>query len=492
MAIGNVALVLNAHFPYVRRAGRWPHGEESLHKVIAESYIPLLMMLSDVRSAAPKGIPITLAPSPILLEQLADPVIAKHFTVWLAEWRDRAVADLARFEAHGDGHSVYLARFYLDWIDAVERAFTERFNRHLGNALRGLLRETTELLLSPATFAYLPHLHAAEVRAQLDSAALVVLRHLGRRPAGLWLPGGGAPPDLLPIASELGLTFAVGEPIVQAVVSCQAAMLPTIHADGSLLEHIVAPVMGYPGDGLYREFHRDHPDSGIAYWRVTGAAVPLHAKAPYDPYLAFSRADEHAEHFVRVLRSRLRAIDDHRHVPTVVLTFDAELFGHWWFEGVRWLERVLRLLLADDDLKLVTLSAAMSQLPQHAPAGESRYHPIFDAPLVAPLRERAASAAHRLMAMALQHPTAEDRVEAVLCQAARELLLARSSDWLTLIATGAARDYAQRRFDEHVDRLERLLHYVEHDDISSDAERYLHEISELDNPFPFLNYRMFC
>ncbi|MBV9788112.1 MAG: DUF1957 domain-containing protein, partial [Chloroflexi bacterium] len=81
MICGNVAIVLNAHFPYVRRAGRWPHGEESLHEVIAESYVPLLTMLHDLRAGG-RSLPLTVSISPVLLEQLADPMIGQQFVIW--------------------------------------------------------------------------------------------------------------------------------------------------------------------------------------------------------------------------------------------------------------------------------------------------------------------------------------------------------------------------------------------------------------------------
>jgi 1,4-alpha-glucan branching enzyme len=493
---GNVALVLNAHFPYVRRAGRWPHGEEALHEVIAESYVPLLTMLHDLRTTTSGGAPLTLAISPILLEQLADPVITKHFTVWLGELRERADADLTRFESQSDGHGAYLARFYIDWIDSIEHAVVERFSRNLATAIRSLARDTIEILLTPATYAYLPQLTLRDVRAQLDVAALAILRQLhprgARRPAGLWLPGGGRPNALHVIAAELGLRYAVGGPAERSGIGRYADGLPTVHGDRALAEHVIAPSIGYPGDGLYREFYREHPDSGLHYWRVTGADAPLEAKQWYDPYLAFSRAEEHAAHFVRAIRDRLQSTPATDAPPTVVIAFDAELCGHWWFEGVRWLQHVLSRLLAAEDLRLVTLDQVVATLPPlDAPLDALSPHPLFDDPLTAPLQERLRTTTRQLAAVVQRHPTADALTEAMLEQAARELLLAQSSDWSALIATGSASEYAQRRFNEHLSRVERLLHYTERDEPTPDAENYLNEIAELDNPFQFINYRMF-
>lgn len=491
MIRGNVAIVLNAHFPYVRRAGRWPHGEESLHEVIAESYVPLLAMLHDLRASG-RSLPLTVSVSPVLLEQLADPVISKHFVLWLEGMRERATADLAAFEAEGNSHAAYLARFYIDWIDVIEHNFVERFGRNLTTAVRSLIRESAEVLLAPATYAYLPHLSPRELRAQFEAGALVVLRHLGQRPVGAWLPGGGLPTTQT-YMRELGLRYAVGGPWERTGIARQSNMLPIVHCDRLLAEHVLAPGIGYPGDGLYREFYRDHPVSGLAYWRVTGTDVQSQDKDWYDPYLAFSRMEQHADHFVRAIRERLHSTASTDNTPTVVIAFDAELFGHWWFEGVRWLQSVITRLLDAEDIRLVTLNQSYAMLPEiDTTSIAPEPNPLFDDPLVASLQERLKQATSGFAAIAKRHPAASGLQEELLCQAARELLLAESSDWVALIATGAAQDYAQQRFDEHLARFEQLIRYIEGVDPSPDAESYLRQIAELDNPFPFINYRMFA
>jgi 1,4-alpha-glucan branching enzyme len=418
-------------------------------------------------------------------------VIAKHFVVWLGSLRERALADLAAFEGEGNQHAAYLARFYIDWIDVVEHNFVERFGRNLTATIRSLIRESTELLLAPATYAYLPQLSPREIRAQLETGALVVLRQIGQRPGGLWLPGGGRPPTQN-YTRDLGLRYAVGEPWQRTSIAQVGNGLPIIHPDSGLAEHVLTPGIGYPGDGLYREFYRDHPASGLAYWRITGKDVQTEDKDWYDPYLAFSRAEHHADHFVRAIRERLQAASGTGSEPSLVIAFDAELFGHWWFEGVRWLQGVATRLIDAKEIRLMTLNQIFSKLP----TSEDRAlvpepNPIFDAPLVELLRQRLQKATSRFAATVQRRPAAEGFEEEFLSQAARELLLAQSSDWAALIATGAAQDYAQRRFDEHLSRFERLLYYIECDEPSPDAQNYLHEITELDNLFPFINYRMF-
>jgi len=485
MTNGNVAIVLNAHFPYVRRAGRWPHGEDALLAVIAESYVPLLAMLLDHQRAHGE-LPLTLGISPVLLEQLATPQVMHDVGAWLAAWRARAKRDLEHFLAADDQHSTYLARFYGDWIDGVAHSFNERFAGNVLGAVRNALSANVDLLLSPATYAYLPHLPLPAARAQLKTGAQPVVRHLGRRPDGLWLPGGGMGGMDRALANELQLRYAVApqQPRGQAEQD-----VPLFVADSALAEHVTAPAMGYPGDGVYREFYRHRPESGIAYWRVTGLDVPLDQKAPYDPYLAFSRADEHAVHWVQAVVQRLAVLSEQTETPTLVLAFDAELFGHWWFEGIHWLRRVLEHVGERQEITLTTVSQLLSPA---APTVASSAHPLFDDSALAPMQQQIAQATDRFTAVVERYTAEEEQGEALLAQAARELLLAQGSDWAALIATGAATDYAKRRVHEHLDRFERLLHWAETAPTSADAARYLQGVAEQDSVFPFLNYRVFA
>ncbi len=479
--------MLNAHFPYVRHAGRWPHGEEALHAVIAESYVPLLAMLLD-HQRAHGALPLTVSISPVLLEQLADPHVMRDVDGWITAYQTRAVADLHRFNAANDGHNSYLARFYGDWIGNVAHTFRDRFDGNLLAALRGALGSAADVLLAPATYAYLPHLSPPAVRAQIKAGALSLVRHVRRRPAGLWLPGGGMGALDRSVVKELQLRYAVAP--AQGIANTCNGCLPVFVADRALAEHVHAPTIGYGGDGLYREFYRHDPQSGFAYWRVTSIDVPLDQKAPYDPYLAFARADEHAAHWVGAIRQRLQALAQHADAPTLVLAFDAELFGHWWFEGVHWLRRVLEQIPKTDAITLTTVGH-LGQPPIIDTAPPAT-HPLFDDESLLLLRQQIAAATDRLMNVVEQHAAAKGTAASLLTQAARELLLAQGSDWAALIATGTAPDYAERRVREHVDRLDRLLHWAEHDPNSADAARYLDQIAAQDDLFPSLNYHVFA
>jgi len=89
---GAFTFVLHSHLPYCRMAGRWPHGEEWLHEAASETYLPLLNGLYDLKE---EGVPfhITIGITPVLVEQLADPLVLEHFVLFM---QDKIAAAYAR------------------------------------------------------------------------------------------------------------------------------------------------------------------------------------------------------------------------------------------------------------------------------------------------------------------------------------------------------------------------------------------------------------
>jgi 1,4-alpha-glucan branching enzyme len=218
---------------------------------------------------------------------------------------------------------------------------------------------------------------------------------------------------------------------------------------------------GYPGDEWYLEFHKIRWPEGLKLWRVTGPNTDLGDKQPYDPHRAGERAAAHADHFASLLAAM--AAEHHESRGVVVAPFDTELFGHWWFEGLEFLEGLYTRLAHVPGVRAVSASR---HLDDHGPrqalrlgAGSwgaggdhgmwlnhqtewtwRRLWKVEDAFWDAAPRALAAGPAWR----------------AVLAQAARELLLAQSSDWQFIISTGVAGDYAERRFLGHCEAAERL------------------------------------
>lgn len=497
--IGYVSFILHAHFPYLRQAGRWPHGEEALHKAIAEAYVPLLTVLSDFAEAR-LPVKITLAASPILLEQLADLVVQKHAVISLEAAVQRAADDIARWQSSGQDHLAYLARFYVDWYECILGAFEQRFGRNLVTVLRALVDQgIVEPFSGTATHCYLPRITELPlIRAQLKLGAATTIRHLGKA-AGVWLPELCYRRGLREYLAEPGLPTIVLEslsddsaPPPQPVWGDMARSMRVLFRDRRSVLPVISSSAGYPGDFLYREFYRYDVLSGLHYWRVTGPDVPLAEKALYDPYHALSRAQEHAHHYVGLIEQRLRSLAETCGKPgLLVIAFDAELFGHGWFEGSTWLRLVLQQLALHPEITLTTTSEYLERYPPQQVAIPDQSYSSWDHQELQHHWERLNGAASQMSALARAYPDAGGDRERCLNQAARELLLASASDWAALVATGRAPAYARQRFDEHLARFAELVTLAQVEHLNDQQCLRLAELEELDNPFPLLNYRIF-
>jgi 1,4-alpha-glucan branching enzyme len=223
---------------------------------------------------------------------------------------------------------------------------------------------------------------------------------------------------------------------------------------------------GYPGDGNYLDFHKKRWPGGHRYWEVTSSKADLGSKQPYHPDIAAQRIRDHAEHFVSIVCDALRTALNDEAPPILSSPFDAELFGHWWFEGVQWLEHVARVFAREDcPVKLINCT---DYIDRHPPQGfltlpegswgkngnnevwmnpDTSWTWTHIYPAEVAVRDLATSDKWRDGALG----------ERIMKQLCRELLLLESSDWQFLITTQAARDYAEERFATHQDLFREVL-----------------------------------
>jgi 1,4-alpha-glucan branching enzyme len=552
MKKGAFTLVLHSHLPYVRKAGRWPHGEEMVHEAVAETYVPLLNALYDLKDDGyePK---LTIGLTPILLEQLADSDVLAHFELYLQEKLTLIEADIERHEEADHGHLLHLARFYHDWYRGILQAFQERFGRDLVGAFGHLQDEgNLDIVTSAATHGYLPLMERdSTIHGQLAVGVGTYRRHFGRAPRGIWLPecgyrpayrheDGRYKPGIEEFLAQWELDYFFtdshvieggrmvgkvagdvvgpygGLPRRKLVVRTderpeaekgttfrpyyvRAAEVAVYGRDEATGLQVWSAAHGYPGDFLYREFHRKDDQSGLQYWRITGADVDLGGKEFYDPHPAFNKVQEHADHFVNLAVERLLGYHARSGQTGILLSaYDTELFGHWWFEGVAWLKEVLRQLSINPDIELTTAGDYLEtdppqeviSLPESS-WGEGGGHWTWLNPQTEWMWPLIHHAERRMEQLVERYPQAEGEMLGVLNQAARELLLLEASDWPFLVSTGQAKEYASGRFQQHLARFNHLAAIADAGAVSEEDRRFLDTIAELDNPFPEIDYRVF-
>jgi 1,4-alpha-glucan branching enzyme len=365
-------------------------------------------------------------------------------------------------------------------------------------------------------------------RAQIRLGIQAYREHLGRNPPGIWLPECGFVPGIDRLLAEEGLSyffvdshaveFAEPSPVfaTYSPIVCPSAVF-AFPRDLESSAQVWSSEFGYPGDGRYREFYRDighdlpehdlapfllpnggRKNVGIKYHRITGREVQLRDKEPYHRGWALEAVEQHAEHFVR---SRMMQMDwwNQRmdRPPIVVAPYDAELFGHWWFEGPEFLDLVVRKVAAGQfPFRLSSPTDAMAcglefqvAMPARSSWGAYGYFDTWVNDKTLGLWPHIHRATREMTKLADERLSAENLERRALNQLAREVLLASSSDWPFILTMGTMVPYAERRVRTHINRFNALLKQLRDRDID---ETWLSKIEASDNIFPYIDYRAFA
>ncbi|MBZ0301186.1 MAG: DUF1957 domain-containing protein [Anaerolineae bacterium] len=505
---GAFTFVLHGHLPYMRLPG--PFGEVTTYEVLADTYVPLLQTLYDLRDAGIRY-NLTVSLTPVLVEQLIEQNDIENFDAYLDEKIAAARSDRNTYSPGDYPHLHFLASWYSSHFEKIKIAFNQRFGRDLAGAFKRLQDEGyLEIVTSAATHAYLPLFsRESAIRGQIKTAIRSYQRVFERRPTGIWLPACGYRPGLEQILADEGFKVFFSEPhmmtggapigvaagdvlgpyslIKQLYAQPPSETLPpgpattrqtyfvgdsdvaVIGRDDRSTMQVWGIPMGYPGDVDYREFNRLAGTSGLNYWRVTGEKIDPHDKDLYHPDWATYKVDQHAEHFAHLVGDMIRV--HHRSTSQfslIAATLDIRLLGHWWFEGARWLSEVLRHLASTPEIELTTASRLVTDHPPQTSLalaegswGVGGGHFIWDNPETRWLWEPIHAAEARLEALAEQFSSPSADAEKVLNQAARELLLMQSSDWAVMIMSRGDQRYAVQQFYRHLERFERLADSLE-------------------------------
>jgi 1,4-alpha-glucan branching enzyme len=528
MSRGNLALVLHAHLPFVRHPEhRWHLEEHWLYEAVTATYLPLLQVFRDLADA---GVPfrLTLSLSPSLTAMLADDLLKHRTAAYLDRLLRLGEAEVRR--TAGDATFGSIARFYLERFRGLKGLYDQLRGDLIGAF--GQLQEggQLEIITVAGTHAFLPVVReAAARRAQIQIACETYQRHFGRWPRGIWLPECGYSEGLDQILAEFDLRyfFVDAHGLLHArprppMGLYAPTFCPTgVAAFGRDLEsstQVWSATEGYPGDPVYREFYRDigfdlpldaigpyiHPDgirlhTGYKYFRVSGAGVDLAHKEPYDPAAALERARVHAGNFVfnraRQVEHAATLLD---RAPIVVSPYDAELFGHWWFEGPAFLDAVIRKVAFDEpSLRLATAADYLEEYPVNAVAepgpsswGAGGYAAVWIDGTNDWIYRHVHRAEARMRELARRFANgAGDLERRALNQAARELMLAQGSDWAFIMKNKTAVDYACARIKAHLARFRRLDQGLSESRLDP---AWLADLEGRDNLFPDVDYRVFA
>lgn len=522
---GFLSIILHAHLPFVRHPEYDSFFEEIwLFEAITECYIPLIRSLEQLHKDK-VNYRLTLSLSPSLISMLSDSLLQARYLVHLDKQLELAEKEIIRTRGKADFQKLarLYRRLYLDTRDI----FVKQYDCNLLSAFKKFnTLGNLELITCAATHGFLPLLNKSEaaVRNQINTGVETFISHLGFSPTGFWLPECGYYPGLEKHLKNAGIHYffvdthgienASNSPRngIYAPLNCGNNVM-AFARDPESSRQVWSSKEGYPGDYDYREYYSDigfdldldyiapyildehiRINTGIKYHRVTGADLP---KEVYRPKQALYKTQLHAQDFINKRQQQIdRLSTDMDRPPHIVSPYDAELFGHWWFEGPQWLEWVLRFADSKTNaIQTISCSDYLKQTPAHQIAtpsastwGDQGYSNFWineTNDWIYPLLHQAGADMEKL-ARIFQGIRVTPLQERALNQAVRSLLLAQASDWPFIMQTGTTVEYAKKRITDHLARFNYLRDSIQQNAIN---ERSLYALEVLDDVFPEVDFR---
>ncbi len=526
MEKGYLALVLHAHLPYVRHPEYASFLEEDwFFEAITETYIPLLNMMDRLVNDG-VDFRLTMSITPPLAGMFADSVLQNKYIHHIEQLIELSDKEIERTKYLPQFHET--AKMYKGVFMNSRYVFAEKYQKNLVNGFKyfqdlGKL----EVITCTATHGFLPLMeHNREaVHAQVKVAAEDYKRHFGRGPRGIWLAECGYNPGDDEELKKAGINFFFvdthgilhGNPRPKYGVFAPVYTKSGVAAFGRDMESsksVWSAEEGYPGDQRYRDFYRDigfdldmeyikdyiHPDgirkhTGIKYYKITGKTDN---KAPYNHFEADAAAAEHASNFLFNREKQVEYLYDVMggKKPIIISPYDAELYGHWWFEGPKFLENLIRKAYYDQDtVRLVNPFEYLQDNPTNqvvTPSmsswGNKGYNEVWLEGSNDWVYPHLHKLADRMVELANKFTYADGVLRRALNQAAREVLLAQSSDWAFIMKTGTMVEYANRRTKSHVTRFNNLYDMILGNGIDTG---YLGDLEFKDNIFPNIDYTVY-
>ena len=532
---GRVHLLLHAHLPFVREPSFDRFLEENwFFEAMAETYLPIIQMLNRLEE---KGVPGTLnfSVSSALLAMLTDKLLLTRFSAHLHKQLELIEREKVRFQGNSELMEV------VDFYYRRQLALINTWERDCGCEIIPALKRLEQigkinLLTCVGTHPFLPAYQndIEAIRLQLMITVRAFEDAFGKKPRGLWLPECGYFEGLDNILAEYGFKYfflethgvLLAKPVPKygefSPVKTPAGLYCMGREQSSSME-VWSRKTGYPGHPEYREFFKDiahereseylgdyflaagtHIETGLKYYRITGSED----KKIYRPWNALRLVEDHARLFVSnreaTVSSLLPNMDGNK--VSILCPYDAELFGHWWFEGPLFIEKMFERAASSSVVEMASLEDSIRE-----PADKDVHKPIFSSwgeggfgevwmndevafqypmffrmrKMMDDLKSRISKVAGKASGSAVGNTRSSKAtmVKRFLAQMARELVLFQASDWAFMIHNNSAADYARTRLNGHYENVCAL--YKEAVKANPDT-KLLKKLEQKNNLFPWI------
>ncbi len=512
MSEGKLALVLHAHLPYVRSAEKGSLEEDWFFQALLECYLPLLKVLEDASKSANQSPKLTISLSPTLLSLFNDQDLKNRFPEWLGI-RLKILADSQENEHEAAKELTSFIEFQLSNWNSNKGDVIKRFSSLQDQSV-------IDIITCAATHGYLPLLreYPQAVKGQLKTAVREHFRVFGIKPKGIWLPECAYYEGLDELLKECELRYSIldGHGVLHSnprprygiyAPICSKHGVAFFGRDSASTLPVWSAREGYPGDSEYREFHRDlgwdlplkylqkngiktSRPLGLKLHKVSESNKQINEKELYEPDLAKKKVRIHAKEYLMGRKRQLSVLKNKmKFQPLLVAPFDAELFGHWWFEGPIFIKEIFKQSEAEG-IELTTLKDyltinPMLQICEPSPSswGQGGFHKYW-------VNETNSwvvhewSKASKEMIFRCNSGVSTNLELRILQQAARELLLSQSSDWSFILRAGTTTELARERIFRHLNRFWLLIKALGENNNFTELE--LRKIESEDFIFPLI------
>ena len=525
-----ISLVLEAHLPFVREFNKEDdlsiaNEEIRFFEYITETLLPLLEVLDRLEN---DHIPFrfALAMSPVLCYMLGDEYFLNKYLAYLDKQIEFGEQEMER--TAGQEELYKLTQHYYNQLVDRRIVFAVRYEKNLLKVFDYYRRRgKIEILASCATHAFLPFISNSpeSIQAQMEIPISGYRKLFGSCPQGFWLPALGWTPAVETYFRAYNFSYTIvdshgllsGNPAPE-----KGCFYPVKTPKGIFVLgrdfYAMREIEKLANDEVYRSNDRDagyelppemvsqflSPEgerrrTGYKYHaRQTAGLNSDDENAVYDLKAAFNKADEHARLFLEKTIIRLEEASKHmEEAPICVCALNADNFGRCWYEGPHFLETLFRMACGYRDFLFTTpseyiykqdIASIQVVSPEFSSSGINGYGETWLDVSNDWIYRHLARSMERMTELAERFPDDTGLKERALNQAAREILLAQSSDWPSMLYTQDSTEYARFHAENALRNFTTIYEALGSNYMSTE---WLTTIERRHNIFPNINYRVF-
>lgn len=477
--------VFHFHLPYLyHHDGRYIE-ENWYYQNLAEAYIPFLEMIEELAFAGlvPQ---ITVSLSPTLYNMMENEVMSARFKRYLE--RTLSLIDQEKKNNSEQRIKEILTLYEEKYLKVME--YFTRYSEDIITPFKILKNQgVVEIITSPLSYSILPLITLKEVINVEISEALKDFKNIFLTESrGFFISECAWSPQIESFLKKNSVEYIFLDERASDVEPSKMYILPSgikvFLRDYRSFDFIFGEE-GVVRNPFYREFYRDigyerdleylkrftecdfPVNTGIKYFRITDLNLPLEKKELYDPQKAHEAVLADAERFARYILDIFSTTDNK---PLFVGIFNAEIFGHRWFEGIEFWRHFfitirqkrypIGFVLPTNYINTTTPVAKIT--PTMSSWADNGFFDKwlnekndFIYPFQYEISKKFISVASRFRGIKIS-----GELERVLKAIAREIVMMHSSDWAVMIASDVHKEYAGRRIAKHYSNAVKLIDWL--------------------------------